>query len=65
MVEGARQWIPFEPLQTSDDDFPELGEAFALTGAETRGQVGAAPARLMRARAIVDFAVTWLEQNRR
>ena len=36
-----------------------LGEAFEATG----GRVGAATARLMRQRALVDFAVPWLETS--
>lgn len=64
MVDGERRWQPFRPLQTKDDDFAELGEAFADTGKETRGTVGAGLARFMRARDIVDFAVPWLESHR-
>ena len=65
VVDGARRWQVFHPLKVSDDDFPDLGAAFAATGGEIRGRVGAAEARLMRAREVVDFAVSWLETHRR
>lgn len=61
---GERRWQPFQPLQTDDDDFAELGEAFAVTGREISGTVGAGTARLMRARDVVDFAVPWFESHR-
>jgi aminoglycoside 3-N-acetyltransferase len=64
MANGERRWQSFRPLQTDDDDFAELGEAFAETGKEIRGTVGAAVARLMRARDVVDFATHWLESHR-
>jgi aminoglycoside 3-N-acetyltransferase len=65
VVDGQRRWQPFHPIRVSDDDFTTLGEAFAATGLETRGPVGAAEARLMKAREVVDFALPWLEANRR
>ncbi len=65
LVDGVRRWQVFHPFKVSDDDFPALGEAFAATGGERRGKVGAADAILMRAREVVDFAVPWLEANRR
>ncbi|MDH3643004.1 MAG: AAC(3) family N-acetyltransferase [Gammaproteobacteria bacterium] len=65
MVDGSRQWVSFEDLQTSDDDFAALGEDFAReTGLEGRGSVGWGEARLMRVRAIVDYAVAWLSSHR-
>ena len=64
IVDGHRRWQTFQPINVSDDDFTELGEAFAETGLEARGRVGAAVARLMRAREVVDFAVPWMETHR-
>ena len=65
LVNGRRVWQVFEPLAVDDGDFQALGEAFAATGKERQGPIGAATGRLMRAREIVDFAVPWLEANRR
>lgn len=64
MIDGERRWQPFRPIDVSATDFARLGEAFAATGLETQGRVGAAQARLMRARDVVDFAIPWLEAER-
>ena len=64
MIDGKRRWQPFHPIDTSARDFARLGEAFAETGLEISGSVGAAEARFMRARDVVDFAVPWLEAER-
>jgi aminoglycoside 3-N-acetyltransferase len=47
------------------DDFEALGAAFDTTGYTRLGRIGAADARLLRQREAVDFAVAWLERNRR
>ena len=64
MVDGERRWQPFNPLKVSDDDFPTIGEAFAETGEQITGKVGAADVLLMRARTVVDFATDWISKNR-
>lgn len=64
MVDGDRGWVTFEDLALDEDDFERLGEAFASTGQERHGSVGAATARLCRQRAIVDFGVDWISGNR-
>ena len=65
MVDGQRQWVTYDDLEEGSDDFEEIGEAFAATGLETRGQVGAGLARLCRVRDIVDFGVRWMEETRK
>ncbi|MDX1563558.1 MAG: AAC(3) family N-acetyltransferase [Gammaproteobacteria bacterium] len=62
--DGARQWISFEDLDFNDEDFNEIGAAFAATGHETSGRVGRAHCRLMPQRALVDFASAWISANR-
>lgn len=63
-VDGDRCWVTFEDLDGEDDDFAELGAAFAESGAERSGPVGAGVARLMKAQDLVDFAVGWMTVNR-
>jgi aminoglycoside 3-N-acetyltransferase len=66
MVNGQRQWVAFQDFNIDADDFMLIGEAFALeTRLEQRGLVGHATARLMPQRPLVDYAVSWMEQNRR
>ncbi|EYB67111.1 aminoglycoside N3-acetyltransferase [Deinococcus phoenicis] len=54
---GQRQWVTFEEPDYDDGTFPPVKAAFGASGAVTVGQVGSASARLMRQRALVDFAV--------
>ena len=65
LVDGDRRWVTYDELDIDDSDFEELGAAFAASGAQARGPVGAGTARLMGQRAVVDFAVPWLERHRR
>ena len=62
--EGERRWVTYDDLEDDDGDFGPLGEAFAATGHETQGPVGAGVGRLMRARDVVDFGVDWLQEHR-
>lgn len=66
LVDGVRQWATWEQYAYDDEDFPALGAAYAAAhpGAVLAGQVGDAPARLMRQRPLVDFGVAWLRANR-
>lgn len=62
--DGERVWVKFEDLETDSDDFPALGAAFERQIGSRTGRVGAADARLASQRALVDFAVDWLERHR-
>lgn len=64
-VDGQRAWVEFEDLDTDDSDFPRIGADFESgTGAVRHGHVARAAARLMPQRALVDFAVDWIERHR-
>ena len=64
--DGQRAWAWFKDINITDEDFPAIGAAFEReTGLARVGRVGAAEARLMPQRALVDFAVAWMEGNRR
>jgi len=61
----GREWVTWFDLSLDADDFPDLGAAFEHETAAVRiGRVGAATARLMPARALVDFAMGWLMRHR-
>ncbi|MFC1961061.1 aminoglycoside N(3)-acetyltransferase, partial [Chloroflexota bacterium] len=64
LVDGQRQWVLFDDLEHLDEDFPALGADFNATGQAVTGPIAQATAYLMPQRALVDFAVTWM-QNRR
>ena len=63
-ADGVVRWFEWDDLELDEDDFAELGEAFAATGAERVGPVGAGGGRLSDQRAIVDFAVDWIKSHR-
>jgi aminoglycoside 3-N-acetyltransferase len=66
MIDGRRQWVAFDDIWIDDSDFEFIGADFARdTGLERRGRVGNATALLIPQRALVDYAVRWMEQNRR
>lgn len=65
VVDGQRVWAAYDDILLDSDDFAVLGDDFARdTGLERRGLVGAATARLMPQRALIDYAVVWMEQHR-
>lgn len=66
MVDGVRQWVEFKELDWDSDDFVQLADQFGQeTGLITYGQVASATAQLIPQREIVDYAVNWMEQNRK
>lgn len=65
LVDGQRQWVTFQVLDFNDEDFVQIGAAFAAATSLVReGKVGQATAQLMPQRPLVDFAVQWMEQHR-
>jgi aminoglycoside 3-N-acetyltransferase len=62
--DGTTRWTTWVDVMTDEGDFERLGAAFEATGALAIGQVGAATARLMSQRAIVDFATAWMAAHR-
>lgn len=65
MVEGKREWVSYQTLFVDGEDFEQIGAAFELQGKVAKETLGNATVRLMRQRDVVDFAVEWIEKNRR
>jgi aminoglycoside 3-N-acetyltransferase len=66
MVAGKREWVQFKDWNWDSDDFIALAEQFQQdTGGITYGRIAAAPAQLIPQREIVDYAVGWMERNRK
>lgn len=62
---GIRRWARFPDLEWDSDDFEEIGRDFEQdTGGVKQGLIASASAKLMSQRAIVDYAVSWMEQHR-
>jgi aminoglycoside 3-N-acetyltransferase len=64
LVNGRREWVAYETLQTNSDDFGEIGAAFDAAHNVVVKHINAAEMRFFRQRALVDFAVRWMEQHR-
>lgn len=64
LIAGTRQWVEYDVLETHGDDFGAIGEAFDIAHPVTVQQIGNAELRLFQQRAVVDFAVAWMEQHR-
>jgi aminoglycoside 3-N-acetyltransferase len=61
-----RVWLSVPDVADDDSEiFPDIGSAFEATGGVRIGKVGSADTRLMPQRALVDFAVTWMQGNGR
>lgn len=65
LVNGVKQWVEFPDLELNADDFEVIGAAFeAETKQVIRGKVAGAEALLIPQRALVDYAIGWMESNR-
>ncbi len=65
MVNGKREWVTYETLVVDGEDFEEIGEAFETAYKVSRGSIGNGKVTCMSQRDIVDFAVKWIEKNRK
>lgn len=65
LVNGRREWVAYDELETNADDFDEIGNELAANQLQISGFVGFAATQLMSQRAVVDFAVEWITRNRR
>jgi aminoglycoside 3-N-acetyltransferase len=65
LVDGQRFWGAFQDVSIDEADFAEIGGDFGQdTGLVGYGKVGCAACLLMPQRALVDYAVWWMNANR-
>lgn len=62
---GKRVWKAYETLFVDGEDFVDIGKAFEEKHTVHKSTVGEAEVRLMNQRELVDFAVDWIEKNRK
>ncbi len=62
--DGERIRVEYTDIETRTDDFDDLGTDFEREVGSTEGRVGAATAKLVDQRELVDFATEWFEKNR-
>lgn len=65
MEDGKRVWKKYETLFVDGEDFIEIGRAFEENFPVNTGLIGEAKIRLMNQRDLVDYAVGWIENNRK
>lgn len=65
MENGQRVWKEYKTLYVDGEDFNQIGEAFEKECNVKRVLLGNGSIAFMRQRALVDFAVSWIEENRR
>lgn len=65
MENGQRVWKEYKTLYVDGEDFNQIGEAFEKECNVKRILLGNGSIAFMRQRALVDFAVSWIEENRR
>lgn len=61
---GSSRWVLYDDIYLYDADFLEIGAAFEATGQVRVQRIGRAECRFFSQRAIVDFAVAWMNEHR-
>jgi aminoglycoside 3-N-acetyltransferase len=65
-IDGRRTWVRFRDFDCDDSDFNRIGAAFSeQTGLARSGRLAYGHAILLPQRPFVDFAVGWMEENRK
>lgn len=62
---GERVWKGYHTLFVDGEDFEEIGEAFEKSYSVQKVSLGNAKLTFMKQRELVDFAVKWIERNRK
>ena len=65
LVDGKRIWKSYETLAVDGEDFTAIGEAFEQTGQVRHAALGNGVLSMMKQKTLVDFAVEWIERNRK
>ncbi|MEZ5991978.1 MAG: AAC(3) family N-acetyltransferase [Planctomycetota bacterium] len=61
----GRQWVQFEGLHYDSEDFAKIGTDFETHTKVSSGRVACAESKLIQQRPLVDFAVDWMNRNRK
>ncbi len=65
LEDGKRVWKTYETLYVDGEDFIAIGTDFEKNCVVHKEQLGNATLRFMKQRELVDFAVKWIETNRK
>lgn len=65
LVDGKREWVTYYDEAIASDDFEQLGKDFEANTKDVKiSTIGKATVRVMRQRALVDYATRWMEAHR-
>ena len=62
---GVRVWKSYETLFVDGEDFDRIGQSFEANCPVAKAALGNGTVTFMRQRELVDFAVKWIEENRK
>ena len=62
---GKRVWKAYSTLYVDGEDFQQIGTAFEEAYPVQTANLGNGTIKLMKQRELVDFAVNWIEKNRK
>ena len=62
---GKRVWKAYETLFVDGEDFADIGAAFEAAYPVHTAKIGETELKIMKQRELVDFAVAWIEKNRK
>lgn len=65
MVDGKREWVTYETLYVDGEDFEEIGISFEKSHKVIDSSIGNTVIKSMSQRELVDFAIKWIETNRK
>ncbi len=65
LVGGERRWMTFDDLDMDTADFQAIGAAYERQIEYTPCRIGRATVRFLRQRPLVDFAVEYMNANRK
>lgn len=58
-------WKAYSTLFVDGEDFEDIGLEFEKNSNVNIGKIGEAESRLMSQAELVDYSISWIEQNRR
>lgn len=65
IINKKRKWIIWDELNHNIDDFEKIGQDFEKITNYKPKKVGLVQSRLLSQRQMIDFAVKWMEKNRK
>lgn len=63
-VDGVRQWVNYQDIDFDSSDFAALGESYQSAFNSPVYRIGNAQTCLISQRSLVDYAVSWVKNNR-